>query len=124
MSRTKFAAAGGVLLVGASLITAPGAAAAVGDAVVYTVTSDAPLAGVSYYDATGSLQQLSNQPVPWSMSITNKDPSPTSMLVVTAVPTGQKTTCQVSVNGTVKDTKSSAGAGENSMVQCSTMGNP
>ena len=95
-----------------------------GDAVVYTVTSDAPLAVVTYYDATGVMQRLTSQPVPWSFSFTNKDASPTSMLVVTAVPTGQKTTCQVSVNGTVKDTKSSAGAGENSMVQCSTMGNP
>jgi hypothetical protein len=47
-----------------------------------------------------------------------------SMLVVTAVPTGQKTTCQLSVNPTVKDTKSSTGAGENSIVGCSTMGNP
>jgi Mycobacterium membrane protein len=124
MNRTQFAAAGGVLAVAASLITAPGAVAAVGDAVVYTVTSDGPLSGVSWYDATGTLQQLSNQPVPWSVSITNKDPSPTSMLVVSAVPTGQKTTCQVSVNGTVKDTKSSTGAGESSMVQCSTLGNP
>ena len=47
-----------------------------------------------------------------------------TLLVVTARPTGQQTTCTVSVNGTVKDTKSSTGAGENSMVQCSTMGNP
>lgn len=109
---------------GASLVIAPGAVAAVGDAIVYTVTSDAPIAGLSYYDATGTMQVLSNQPVPWSLSFTNKDASPTSMLVVTATPTGHQTTCTVSVNGTVKDTKASTGAGENSMVQCSTMGNP
>ena len=109
---------------GASLITAPVAAAAVGDSVMYTVTSDAPLAVVTYYDATGVMQRLTNQAVPWSFSFTNKDASPTSMLVVTANPTGQKSTCTVSVNGTVKDTKSGTGAGEDNMVQCSTMGNP
>ena len=124
MSRTQLLAAGALLAVGTSLTTVPSAVAAVGDAVVYTVTSDAPLAGVSYYDATGTLQVLNNQAAPWSMSITNKDPSPTSMLVVSAVPTGQKTTCTLSVNGTVKDTQSSTGAGEKSSVQCSTMGNP
>ena len=109
---------------GASLITAPVAAAALGDSVMYTVTSDAPLAVVTYYDATGVMQRLTSQAVPWSFSFTNKDASPTSMLVVTANPTGQKSTCTVSVNGTVKDTKSGTGAGEDNMVQCSTMGNP
>lgn len=123
MGRTQFAAAAAIV-VGSSLINVPGAVAAVGDAVVYTVASDAPLAVVTYYDATGVMQRLTNQPVPWSFSFTNKDASPTSMLVVTANPTGQKTTCTVSVNGTVKDTKSGTGAGEDNMVQCSTMGNP
>jgi Mycobacterium membrane protein len=123
MGKTQFAAAA-ALLAGASLITAPDAATAVGDAVVYTVTSDAPLSVVTYYDATGVLQTLTNQPVPWSFSFTNKDASPTSMLVVTANPSGQKTTCTLSVNGTVKDTQSKTGAGEANMVQCSTMGNP
>ena len=124
MGSTQLAAASALLVVGASLITAPGAVAAVGDAVVYTVTSDGPLGAVSYYDATGTMQILTNQAVPWSLSFTNKDPSPTSMLVVSARPTGQQTTCTLSVNGTVKDTQSSTGAGETSMVQCSTMGNP
>jgi hypothetical protein len=123
MRKKRFAAAA-ALIVGASLSTAPGAAGAVGDAVVYTVTSDAPLAVVTYYDAAGVMQRLTNQPVPWSFSFTNRDSSPTSMFVVTANPSGQKTTCTVSVNGTVKDTKSGTGAGEDNMVQCSTMGNP
>jgi Mycobacterium membrane protein len=124
MARRQFATASALLVVGASLITAPGAVAAVGDAVVYTVTSDAPLGAVSYYDATGTMQILTDQAVPWSLSFTNKDPSPASMLIVTARPTGHQTTCTVSVNGTIKDTQSSTGAGENSMVQCMTMGNP
>jgi Mycobacterium membrane protein len=123
MGRAQFAGAA-ALAMGASLITAPAAVAAVGDAVVYTVTSDAPLAVVTYYDAAGVMQRATSQPVPWSFSFINKDASPTSMLVVTANPTGQKTTCTVSVNGTVKDTQSKTGAGEDNMVQCSTMGNP
>jgi hypothetical protein len=74
--KTQFAAASALLVMGASLITAPFAGAALGDAVVNTVTSDAPLGAVSYYDATGTMQILTNQAVPWSVSFTNKDPSP------------------------------------------------
>jgi len=115
--KTQLAGAS-ALLVGASLVTAPGAVANPGDAVTYTVTSDAPLAGISYYDATGALQVLANQPAPWTMSFTSKDASPTAVLVVSAVPTGTQTTCTLSIGGTVKDTKSSTGSGEKSQVSC------
>ncbi|OBH86044.1 hypothetical protein A5681_16260 [Mycobacterium scrofulaceum] len=99
-------------------MAAPGALAAPGDAVVYTVTSDAPLAAVSYIDATGTLQTLTSQQVPWSISFTSKDSSPTAVLTVAANPTGQKTTCTITVNGTVKDTKSTTGSGEAGLAQC------
>jgi hypothetical protein len=115
--KTRFAAAS-ALLMGASLITAPGGVAAPGDAVVYTVTSDAPLTAISYADASGATQVLANQTSPWSLSFTSKDTTSTPVLVVTAVPSGQQTTCTISVNGTVKDTKSSTGAGEHSQVIC------
>ncbi|OJZ73563.1 hypothetical protein BRW65_13110 [Mycobacterium paraffinicum] len=115
--KTQFAAASAVLVL-ASLITAPGAVAAPGDAVVYTVTSDAPLAAVSYIDATGTLQMVTNQPVPWSISFTSKDASPAAVLTVAANPTGQKTTCTITVNGTVKDAKSTTGTGEAGLAQC------
>jgi hypothetical protein len=111
-------AAASALLVGTSLMIAPGAIAAPGDAVEYTVTSDAPLSVVTYYDATGTLQTLTNQAVPWSVSFISKDASPTALLSVAANPTGQKTTCTITVNGTVKDTKSKTGAGEDNIVQC------
>jgi hypothetical protein len=111
--------AAGALLVGASLMAAPGAWAAPGDKVTYTVTSDGPLASVAYTDEAGTTQALPNQPSPWTISFTNKDPSG-GLLTVAAVPTGQQTTCQISVNGTVKDTKSSTGTGEKGMVQCYT----
>ena len=119
MVTTKFAAAG-ALLVGAALITAPGAHAASGDAVVYTVTSDGPLAAISYSDATGTTQVLPNQTSPWTLSFTSKDTSSTPLLIVTAVPTGKQTTCTISVNGTVKDTKSTTGSGESAQVICNT----
>jgi len=64
-----------VLLVGASQITAQGAVGAVGRCSrIRRDTSAAPMAGVSYYDAT-DLAQLANQPVSWSTPITNTDPS-------------------------------------------------
>ncbi|OBI30142.1 hypothetical protein A5709_26190 [Mycobacterium sp. E1386] len=106
------------LLVSASLMTAPGAVAAPGDAVVYTVTSDAPLAAVSYIDATGQMQIVTNQPVPWSLSFTSKDTSSPAVLTVAANPTGQKTTCTITVNGSVKDTKTTTGTGEAGLAQC------
>ncbi len=118
---TKKLAVVPALVVAASLTTAPAASASPGDAVVYTVTSDAPLAVVTYYDATGVLQTLTNQPVPWSVSFTNKDSSPTALLSVSANPTGHETTCTISVNGTVKDTKSKTGAGDDNIVQCIAM---
>jgi hypothetical protein len=115
MGSTQYLA--GALLVGASLATAPGAWAAPGDKVTYTVTSDGPLASVAYSDETGTTQALPSQPSPWSISFTSKDAS-SGPLTVAAVPTGQQTTCQISVNGTVKDTKSGTGTGEKGMVQC------
>jgi hypothetical protein len=118
MGRTQFAAAAALLVVGASLTIAPCAGAAVGDAVVYTVTSDAPLAAISYADAAGVTQVLPNQPSPWTLSFTSKDSSPSAMFIVTAVPTGKQTSCQISVNGTVKDTKSSTGSGDSAQVIC------
>jgi hypothetical protein len=117
---TKFAGAG-ALLVGAALMTGPGAQAASGDAVVYTVTSDGPLAAISWADATGTTQVLPNQTSPWSLSFTSKDTSSTPLLLVSAVPTGKQTTCTISVNGTVKDTKSTTGTGEAAQVICNTL---
>jgi hypothetical protein len=119
MGRTQFAV-GAALPVGALLVTAPGAGAAPGAASVYTVTSDAPLTAVAYSDATGATQKLTNQPAPWTISFTSQDPDPNATLVLTARPTGQQTTCTISVNGTVNDTKSSTGAGDDHMVMCGT----
>jgi hypothetical protein len=116
--KTQFAVAA-ALLAGASLTTAPGAGAAVGDTVTYTVTSDGPLASVLYDDATtGQSQTLTNQPAPWSLTFPVKNDS--QLLSVTAATKGQPASCQISVNGTVKDTKSSKppSGGDLPTVQC------
>jgi hypothetical protein len=116
MTRTPATAA--ALLLGAALISVPNAQAAPGDAVVYTVTSDAPLAAISYADAAGTMQSLGNQSSPWTMSFTSKDTSATPALALSAIPTGQQTTCQISINGTVKDKVSGTGTGEKGQVTC------
>ena|SRR5258707_12862176 len=116
--KTQFAVAA-ALLAGASLITAPRAGAAVGDTVTYTVTSDGPLAKGLYDDATtGQTQTLTDQPAPWSLTFTVKNDS--QLLSVTAATKGQPASCQISVNGTVKDTKSSKppSGGDLPYVQC------
>jgi hypothetical protein len=107
------------LSVGTSLITAPGAGAAVGDSVIYTVTSDGPLAKVLYEDATtGQTVTLTDKTAPWSLTFTVENAS--QMLSVTASTKGQSASCQISVNGTVKDTQSSKQYSDGvSLVQCS-----
>jgi hypothetical protein len=115
MIRTRFAAAS-ALLVGASLITAPGAAAA-GDTVVYTVTSDAPLSDVSYTDGDSNLQIVSNTPSPWSVTFTVvPQPGKTQLLSVTGNTTGKQASCQISINGSVKNEQSNTG--QNAKADC------
>ncbi len=115
MIRTQFAAAS-ALLAGAALITAPGAAAA-GDSVVYTVTSDGPLSDVSYFDADSNLQIVTNPPTPWSVTFTVvPQTGKTQMLTVTGNTTGTKASCQISINGSVKDQQSNSG--QNAKADC------
>ncbi len=116
--KIQFAVAA-ALLAGASLATAPGAGAAVGDTVTYTVTSDGPLAKVLYDDAaTGQSTTLTDQTAPWSLTFTVKNAS--QLLSITASTKGQPASCQISVNGTVKDAKSSTppSGGDAPYVQC------
>lgn len=92
------------LSVGASLLTAPGAGAAVGDTVVYTVTSDDPLVRVVYDDpATGQQVILTNPTAPWTLTFAVKNAS--QVLAVTGTSKAKPPSCQLSVNGTVKDTQ-------------------
>jgi hypothetical protein len=113
--RTQVAAVG-ALLVGASLIAAPGAVADPVNTFTYTVSSDAALKDVSYTDAASNLQIVDSSPTPWSLTFT-KPQGVGAALAVGGTTTGQQVSCQISVNGSVKDQKSRAGP--NASVDCS-----
>ena len=106
--KTRFAAASTLLVVGAALITAPGAGADPVDTYVYTVSSDGQLTSVSYLDANNNLQILDNQTSPWSLTFTRSQGTP-GLADVTGFTTGSQVSCQISVNGSVKAEKSGAG---------------
>ncbi|MFZ0905210.1 MAG: MmpS family transport accessory protein [Mycobacterium sp.] len=110
----RFATATG-LLVGASLTTAAAAAADPGDTVTYTVSSDAPLVSVSYYDEMDNMRQVADQPASWSTTFTSEATS--GLFAVDAQTTGEEVHCQITINGEVRDQKSAVGL--NSSANCS-----
>jgi hypothetical protein len=67
---TRFVATA-ALLVAASLTTAAAAGAEPGDTVTYNVDADGPLMLVSYHDDMDNIQQLTNEPAPWTTSFTS-----------------------------------------------------
>ncbi|OBH05503.1 MULTISPECIES: MmpS family transport accessory protein [unclassified Mycobacterium] len=119
-------AAVAALVAGIPLMTAPGAAAdPPAYAVVYTVNSDAPLADVSYFDAAANLQLVSNPPNPWSLTFTTTPSGGTysyGTLSVSGTTTGRQVSCQITVNGSVKEQKSASG--QNAHVNCTSLGLP
>jgi hypothetical protein len=117
MCRTQFAVAGALLL-GASLITAPDAVADPVNTFTYTVSSDAALQDVSYTDAASNLQIVNSSPSPWSLTFT-KPAGVGAALSVGGTTTGQQVSCQISINGSVKDQKSRTGP--NASVDCSSL---
>jgi hypothetical protein len=88
-------------------MSAPPAVADPGDSVTYTVSSDAPLMSVTYYDAMDNMQQLRSQPANWSISFTGK--ATYGLFAVGAQTTGEHVSCQIKINGTVKDQQSAVG---------------
>jgi hypothetical protein len=118
MGRTQFAAASALLVVGTSLITAPDAGADPINTFTYTVSSDAALKDVSYTDAASNLQIVDSSPTPWSLTFT-KPQGVGAALAVGGTTTGQQVSCQISVNGSVKDQKSLTGP--NASVNCSSL---
>ena len=97
------------LLAGASLTTAPFAVADPGDTVTYSASSDAPLSSVTYYDATNTMQQLRNQSSHWYLTFTST--ATNALLGLTAQTTGEHVSCEINVNGSVRDQKSTVGRG-------------
>jgi hypothetical protein len=103
---TRFATATTLLAV-ASLIAAPVAAADPGDTVTYTAKSDAPLSLVTYYDGMNDMQQLHDQSSHWYLTFTSM--AANALLALTVQTTGQQVSCEINVNGSVRDQKSTAG---------------
>jgi hypothetical protein len=110
----RFATATG-LLVGASLTTAAAAVADPGDTVTYTVSSDGPLVSVSYYDEMANMRQVTDQPANWSTTFTSETTS--GLFAVGAKTTGEEVSCQITINGEVRDQKSAVG--RYSLANCS-----
>jgi len=110
---TRFTAAA-ALLVAASLTTAPAAGAEPGDTVTYNVDADGPLPLVSYHDDMDNIQQLTNQPAPWTTSFTGA--ATYGLFAVGAKTSGERVSCEIIVNGEVRDQKS--GNGRHSLADC------
>jgi len=95
------------LIAGAWLAAAPVAGADPGDTVTYSGNSDAPLSVVTYYDAMNNVQQLHNQSSHWYLAFTSM--ATHGQLGLTVQTTGEKVSCEINVNGSVRDQKSTVG---------------
>ena len=111
MARSAAAAA---LLLAASLTTATAARAEPGDTVTYNVEADGPLTLVSYHDDMDNIQQLTNEPAPWSTSFTSA--ATYGLFAVGAKTSGERVSCEIIVNGEVRDQKTSNG--QHSLADC------
>ncbi len=103
---TRFTAAAG-LLVAVSLTTATAGGAEPGDTVTYNVDADGPLMLVLYHDDMDNIQQLTNQLAPWTTSFTSA--ATYGLFAVGAKTSGDRVSCEIIVNGEVRDQKSSNG---------------
>jgi Mycobacterium membrane protein len=94
-------------LLAASLIAAPVAIANPGDTVTYSANSDAPLSFVTYYDGMNTMQQLHNPSSHWHLTFTSQ--AADAQFALTVQTTGQQVSCEINVNRSVRDQKSTAG---------------
>jgi Mycobacterium membrane protein len=107
-------AAVAALLLAASLATAMPAAAEPGDSVTYNVEADGPLTLVSYHDEMDNIQQLMDETAPWSTSFTSQ--ATYGLFAVGAKTSGERVSCEIVVNGEVRDQKTSSG--RHSLADC------
>lgn len=78
-----------------------------GKTVLYEIISDSDLKSVTYWDANSELQHESDSAAPWTMTVTNT--STYAIAGVGAQTSGTSVTCRVTVDGRVKDEKTSTG---------------
>jgi hypothetical protein len=75
--------------------------------IVYEIISDSDLRSVTYWDENSELQQLNETAAPWTLTVTN---SSTAVIAGAGAQTnGTSVTCRVTVDGKVKDEKTSTG---------------
>ncbi len=87
-----------------------------GKQVKYEIISDATeLNSVTYFDANSELQTESSASAPWSKTVTNQ--STYAIVGLGAQTTGTSVTCRITVDGKVKDEKTSRG--KFAVVNCS-----
>ncbi|WP_231971468.1 MmpS family transport accessory protein [Mycobacterium sp. E3198] len=86
------------------MTTAPTKAAA---SITYEVDSDAALSTVTYFDGMNDEKQITNVGAPWSLSFDNQATFP--IIGLGAQTTGLHVSCQISVNGQVRDQKTATG---------------
>lgn len=93
--------------------TTPEAKAA--PSITYQVDSDGTLSTVTYFDGMNDQKQVTDVSAPWSLTFENQATFP--MIGVGAQTTGLHVSCQISINGQVRDQKTATG--RYAVVNCS-----
>jgi hypothetical protein len=78
-----------------------------GKTVVYEIISDSDLKSVTYFDANSEIQQETDASAPWTKTVTNT--STYAIAGLGAQTDGTSVTCRITVDGKVKDEKTSTG---------------
>ena len=75
--------------------------------ITYQVQSDGTLSTITYFDAMNDQKQISDASAPWTLTFDNEATFP--LIAVGAQTTGLQVSCQISVNGQVRDQKTAKG---------------
>jgi outer membrane biosynthesis protein TonB len=86
--------------------------------VTYEIESDGSLSSVTYFDGMNDEKQVTDVASPWSMTFTNQATYP--IYGLGAQTTGTHVSCKISINGQVRDQKSSTG--RYAVVNCNASG--
>jgi hypothetical protein len=86
---------------------APKAPTGKGKTIVYEIISDSDLKSVTYFDANSEIQQETDTSAPWTKTVTNT--STYAIAGLGAQTDGTSVTCRITVDGKVKDEKTSTG---------------
>lgn len=94
-------------LMAAGAITLAPPAHAVGEQITYTVRSDSSIMSVNYFNQLNDMTTEQNLSSQWQRSFTGQ--ATYQFASMSAQTSGTQVACQISVNGSVRDTKSASG---------------